>query len=369
MNSARLVFCTLALLATSAQGDDISLVRVGEAWRHYRGTDEPSAPVTAWRTLGFDDSSWPEGTSAFSTTAYSATAEATLWNQLPPSPLCRSFYIRRKFTVADPQAVKWLVLRLDYTHGFVAYLNGQEILRRGLTNDPVAHDDYADYHFSGVAEDFDVSAFSGLLNEGENLLAIQVHTAVTNPPGYGSSMRLVPELLANFQRGPFVANASTNSIQVIWRTPVAADSIVEFGTNQNLGTEVSDPTLTTNHVLMLTDLLPGAQYFYRVRNTAGEVTVVSPLLSFRTFKPSGDFTFLVTADGGDGAAVKYQVADLMAQTPADLVFHCGDIVYDYFSVGREDYRCLSAYGPQMRSVPFYFSMGNHDVDGPSFEQP
>ena len=23
----------------------------------------------------------------------------------------------------------------------------------------------------------------------------------------------------------------------------------------------------------------------------------------------------------------------------------------------------------MRSVPFYFSMGNHEVDGPSFEQP
>ena len=131
--------------------------------------------------------------------------------------------------------MKWLVLRLDYTHGFVAYLNGQEILRRGLTNDPVAYDDYADYHFSGAAEEFDVSSFSGLLNAGENVLAIQVHTAVTNPPGYGSSMRLVPELLANFQRGPFVANASTNSIQVIWRTPVAADSVVDFGTNQTPG--------------------------------------------------------------------------------------------------------------------------------------
>ena len=161
-----------------------------------------------------------------------ATAEATLWNQLSPSPLSRSFYLRRKFTVADPQAVKWLVLRLDYTHGFVAYLNGQEILRRGLTNDPVAHDDYAVFHFGGEAEEFDVSSFSGLLNAGENVLAIQVHTAVTNPPGYDSSMRLVPELLANFQRGPFLANASTNSMQVIWHTPVAADSAVDFGTNQ-----------------------------------------------------------------------------------------------------------------------------------------
>ena len=369
MHSVRLAFCVLALLTTWARGDDISLVRVGEAWRYYRGTNEPSSPVTAWRQLDFQDSSWQESASAFSTTAYSDTAEATYWNQLPPTPLARSFYLRHTFTVADPQAVKWLILRMDYTHGFVAYLNGQEIIRRGLTNDPVAHDDYADYHFSEEAEEFDVSSFSGLLNAGENVLAIQVHTAVNNPPGYDSSMRLVPELLANFQRGPFVANASTNSIQVIWRTPVAADSAVEFGTNQTLATEIFDADLTTNHVLTLTGLLPGTEYFYRIRSTAGEVVAMSPVFSFHTFKPSGDFTFLVTGDGGDGAMAKYQVCNLMAQTPADLAFYCGDIVYDYFSLGRADYRALSPRGPQMRSVPFYFTPGNHDVDGPSFEQP
>jgi len=130
---------------------------------------------------------------------------------------------------------------------------------------------------SGEAEEFDVSSFSGLLNAGENVLAIQVHTAVTNPPGYDSSMRLVPELLANFQRGPFVANVSTNSIQVIWRTPVAADSVVEFGTNQTLAAEISDSTLTTNHVLTLTGLLPGTEYSYRIRSTVGEVVAVSPV--------------------------------------------------------------------------------------------
>src|SRR5664279_1500262 len=115
MYRVRLAFCILALLATWARGDGISLVRVGESWRYFRGTNEPSSPVTAWRELAFDDSNWQEGESAFSTTDYSETAEATLWNQLPPAPLSRSFYLRHRFTVADPQAVKWLVLRLDYT--------------------------------------------------------------------------------------------------------------------------------------------------------------------------------------------------------------------------------------------------------------
>ncbi len=349
--------------------DEISLVRVGETWSYYRGTNEPSAPIMAWRDTAFDDSTWLAGPSGFSTTAYSDTAEATFWNQLSPAPLSRSFYLRRKFTVADPQAVKWLILRMDYTHGFVAYLNGQEIVRRGLANDPVAHDDYADYHFSGVAEEFDVSSFSGLLNAGENVLAIEVHTALTNPPGYDSSMRLVPELLANFQRGPFVANASSNSMQVVWRTPVDADSMVEFGTDQNLEAEVSDSSLTTNHVLTLTGLLPGTEYFYRIRSATGEVAAVSPVFSFHTFKPSGDFTFLVTGDTEDGSTKKYQLARIMEQSQADLVLHCGDLMYNYFRLGSEDYRCLSVYGRQMRSVPFYFSMGDHDINPISFDQP
>ena len=350
-------------------GDGISLVRVGETWRYYRGTNEPSAPVAAWRAAAFDDSAWLAGPSGFSTTGYSDTAEATYWNQLPPAAVAHSFYVRRKFTVADPQAVKWLVLRLDYNDGFVAYLNGQEIARRGLVNDPVAFDDYADQHPGGTADEFDVSAFAGLLAAGENLLAIQVHTATTNLPGYDNSMRLVPELLANFQRGPFVANASTNSIQVVWRTPVATDSAVDYGTDESLGMQVSDSALTTNHVLSLTGLLAGTEYSYRVRSTTGDTTAVSPIFPFQTLKPSGDFTFLVTGDSEDGSVRKYQLVRLIEQSQADLVLHCGDHMYYDFQLGREDYRTLSVYGQKMRSVPFYFCMGNHDINLTSFDQP
>lgn len=357
------------LFIAQALGDEISLVRVGEPWRYYRGTNEPSAPVTAWRETAFDDSGWLEGPSGFSTTAYSETTEATYWNQLPPAPVSRSFYLRRKFLVADPQAAKWLVLRVDYNDGFIAYLNGQEILRRGLTNDPAAYDDYADQHVGGTAEEFDVSSFAALLAAGENVLAIQLHTATMNLPGYDNSMRLVPELLANFQRGPLLANASTNSIQIVWRTPVAADSVVEFGADPSLGTEISDSALTTNHVLTLTGLLAGTQYFYRIRSAAGEVAAVSPVFCFHTFKPSGDFTFLVTADSEDGSEKKYRLSRLMEQNQADLVFHCGDLMYDYFRLGSEDYRTLSVYGRQMRSVPFYFSMGNHDINPTYLDQP
>jgi hypothetical protein len=354
------------LLTVNLLADEISLVRVGDPWRYCAGTNEPSFPLAAWRGVDFDDTNWREGPSGFSNWPQFATLEATFWND---NGLVHSFYVRRRFSLMDPKSIKWLVLRLDYHSGFVAYLNGQEIARRGLANEQVTYGDYADYHEGGAAEEFDVSASAGFLSVGDNILAIQIHTATTNPPPYANTLRLVPELLANFQRGPFLQNTSTNSTQLIWRTPVAANSVVEFGLDPSLGTRATDTALVTNHVMTLTNLLPGAKYYYRVLGSTGDAMAASTVASFRTLKLNGDFSFLVLGDSGAGTLAQYQLARQMEQTEADLVLHCGDIVYDYFLLGREDYRCLSVYNRQMRSVPFYFTMGNHEVETPFLDQP
>jgi hypothetical protein len=352
------LFCGLFLGAFRLFGDEISLVRVGDVWTSCRGTNAPSSPITAWRACGFDDSAWSHKPSGFSTSYVVDFREPTLFLD---AENYHSIYFRREFTVADPSLVKWLVLRADYDDGFVAYLNGQEVARRGLTNDPVQFDDYAEPHRGEAAEEFDITAAAGLLTAGTNLLAIEIHTALTNEPGNPNSMRLVPELLANFQRGPFIQNAATSSVQVIWRTPVNADSVVEFGTNQSLGIQVTNSTLTTNHVMTLSNLQPGGQYFYRVRSTSGGQSALSTISSFRTLKSSGDLSFLVVGDTGNGSLTQFQLANAMAQTEADLVMHCGDIVYPDFTYGLEDTRCLSVYRQQMRSVPFFFVMGNHEM--------
>lgn len=357
----RLIFLGLWLPVTIGfAADEISLVRVGEVWSYRSGTNSPSISTTAWREGGFDDSAWPKGMSGFSSSFVADYREATLW---PDTASYHAVFLRHKFTVADPTQIKWLVLRLDYDDGFVAYLNGQEIARRGLTNNPVQFDDYADPHLGGAATEFDVTTATALLTAGENILAIEVHTAVTNEPGNLNSMRLVPELLANFQRGPFIQNATTNSMQVIWRTPVPADSVVDFGMSPDLGSEISDSTLTTNHVLTLTNLLPGSQYFYSVRSTAGGVTAASTTNSFHTLKVSGDISFLVLGDTGTGLPEQYAVANTLLGTDADLVMQTGDVIdVPYFTFGLEDTRCLSVFQRQMRSVPFFFSLGNHEVD-------
>ena len=338
--------------------DETTLAHVGDEWAYWKGTGEPSSPLTAWRQLGFDDSHWSTSPSGIGSAAGYPASIATPLPDMPFNYV--SIYMRHKFTVLAPSAIKWLVLRLDYDGGFIAYLNGVEIARRGLPgaagtriffNTPAAQ------HPAGAAEEIDVTPFSHLLQQGDNVLAIQAH----NSSWFPSSFVIVPELLANFQRGPFVQNASAGTIQVVWKTPVATDSSVEFGLTQDLGTSSSDPRLSTNHVISLTGLEPGTRYYYRVRSSDGALTATSPTESFRTLKDSGPLRFVMLGDSGFGTLNQLRVARLITNAQPDLVLHAGDVIYPSFTSGLVDTRCLSIYGQHMRSTPYYFALGNHDL--------
>ncbi len=360
----RVVFFLILLLggADRIRADDITLVGVGDPWRFLPGRGEASVPTNAWRINSFNDSSWLSGRSGFSH-GYGFYDEATV---MPPMPgNYGAAYFRRKFFVTDPAAIKWLILRVHIEDGFVAYLNGQEIARVNLpgppgsdipfdASAPALHDHYN-------PEELDVSFAANVLVAGENILAIQAH----NNSLTDFYFSFVPELLANFQRGPFVQNASTNSIQVIWRTPVMADSTLEFGISSALGEVMALAELTTNHVIALTNLLPGTRYYYRVQSSAGSISAVSQVESFMTLKASGNFKFAVFGDSGYGSSQQYRIADLLAASDADLVLHVGDVIYPQFSTGLADSRCLSVYRPHMKRVPYYFALGNHDLYDPA----
>lgn len=166
--------------------------------------------------------------------------------------------------------------------------------------------------------------------------------------------------VAAFPRGPFVQNAGTSSIQIIWRTPAPASTSVEYGLTAALENLVSDDALVTNHVVALTNLAPGATYFYRVGSENGGGTVRSDIETFRTLKTEGPVSFLVFGDSGNGAAVPL-VAAAMRQTTPDLVIHLGDIIYDGFNDSTAQTQFFNIFQDQMKSVPFYLIPGNHDI--------
>ncbi len=339
----------LLILAPRLWSDENSLIRVNDTWRYRPATNETTALGTNWLQQSFDDGVWAEGESGFATNFREATNLS-----LPPG--CGAVYFRRLFTVFHPDEIVWLTLRVNYAHGFVAYLNGQEIARRNLTNDPVTSDSLATWHPAGTAEEIDVSAAAGALTTGSNILAVQVHAAAAS-----NELTFNAELLANFQRGPFIQNVSTSSAQIIWHTPIPADGTVEFGESAALDQRLADGMLTNRHVMTLTNLRPDTAYSYRVRSSKGTAQAASATLAFRTMRAGGALTFVVLGDTHSGNQASHRLAGVIAASEADLVVHVGDIVYNEFTFGRADLGCLSLFKPHMQRVPYFFAAGNHDV--------
>ncbi|MBI4663021.1 MAG: metallophosphoesterase [Verrucomicrobia bacterium] len=346
----------LCLAVSPICGDEVALVRVGETWRYFPGVSEPSGRTIAWTEPAFDDTKWLEGIAGFSSVfGYEGTALPDMAGEYA------SAYFRKTFTLEQPAEVKWLTLRVDYSDGFVAYLNGKEVARRNLagpSDNPIPFNAAAtNSHPRGAIEEIDVGASAILLKLGTNVLAIQAHNASLQDFDFV----LVAELLANFTRGPFLQNASSNRVQIIWKTFAPADARVEYGTNSALGLSVSDTNLLTTHVATLIDLAPDTTYYYRIRSSANGQSAVSPVEWFRTLKTSGSFSFVTLGDTGTGSRAQYEIAGVLRRAKPDLVLHAGDVIYPSFTYAYTDTRCMSVYGAHMRNIPFFFALGNHDL--------
>ena len=86
-------------------------------------------------------------------------------------------YVRIPFTVSDPGSFDVMKLHMQYDDAFVAYINGMEVARSGMTGVPQWNSAADNDRMDGAAvkaDQFIVSNQSGLLVQGQNILAIQM---------------------------------------------------------------------------------------------------------------------------------------------------------------------------------------------------
>lgn len=165
-----------------------------------------------------------------------------------------------------------------------------------------------------------------------------------------------------FTRGPFVQNATTTSIQIIWRTTTPANSCVRYGTTPAMDLCVSNSALALDHVVTLQNLVSATNYFFQVSSETRAGTVTSSRDIFRTLKNSGPVRFYVVSDTAGTNPVTRVLVDQMAREHPDLVLHCGDIVdldFNDLLAGREYF---APFQPLIKNTPVYLTPGNHDVD-------
>ncbi len=358
MRSCPLLLLTLScLFPFSALAE--TLIPIGATWRanpvpHTETEDSP-----AWRALDFDDSQWAARPSGFAG-GFGSTREATSVIGLGINFSTLRF--RNTFQVPDPETISQLFLRLDYQHGFAAYLNGHLVAHQNIS--PDANGNFppqamANFRLSGNAEIFDLSSALPFLVTGDNVLAIQVHGGTPS----GTSIGFAPELLTNFTRGPILQRLSQNSATIVWQTLEPTEGRVHYREEPDGPEQMAEsPRADTEHAVPLTGLLPGREYSYRILSKGIPNPAQSQRYRFHTPTTQGPVRFAVLGDSGQGSLAQFQLARQIRERDPHLILHAGDVVYPDFTAGRADLRCFSVYGPHMASRPYYFAAGNHDVN-------
>jgi acid phosphatase type 7 len=156
-------------------------------------------------------------------------------------------------------------------------------------------------------------------------------------------------------RGPYLQSVEPTSVWVVWDTSKPSIGHIEYGLSPTMGLQEVDERVLTHHEIQLTNLVPYAQYFYRVE---GE-----PIAQFRTAAPAtqAEFSFAVYGDTREGASIHRAIIHRIVDMVPDFVIYTGDMV--------ESGNCGSCWDeffrierPLLRSAPFYPTLGNHEDD-------
>ena len=156
----------------------LSLVSTGAIWRYLdTGIDQGMA----WLEAGFNDGGWREGAAEL---GYGDTdqdrPEATII-RFGEDPLDKfiTYYFRRTFVLTNAASFGRIQFGLLRDDGAVVYLNGIEVFRSNMPDDPITFGTTASSSVSGQQEIayFQIETNASFLVDGTNLLAVEVHQA------------------------------------------------------------------------------------------------------------------------------------------------------------------------------------------------
>src|SRR5581483_9956293 len=354
---SRLVLTVGVLSAPAlARAGEIAWVRAGDPARQTCG-----AAPGGWNQPAFDDRAWdeveppPDGGAGGNPDGGTGCAGTR--------------YQRWRFDAgAELQKLATLTLRIRYSHGFAAYLNGVEIARRRLDPGAGAAALATDYH-GPEAERVILPFRAGLLRPSGNVLAIEVH-----PRTAGREALVEAELSGadgpRLVRGPYLQQLGERGATVVFDTDLPTVGAVRWGASEEYGFADAEPTARTHHVLKLRGLAPGEAYHYRVTArgapsplaTNGNLPQASDAgdARFHTAPGAGrPLRFVVYGDVRSGHDIHAALDRALLDEDPDLVLVTGDLV-DRGSDEGDWEKFFEVGAPLLRQLAIFPAVGNHE---------
>ena len=174
---------------TLAGKTDDRLVAMGSEWR-YDATGD--GPIGDWWSADYADETWETGNAPL---GYGIDGIQTTisfgGNALQRNP---TTWYRQDFTVTDKASIDALILETVRSDAAIVYLNSVEVWRINLPQTAVEGTDYAGTPVPNGWKQLPASTFidEGLLNEGVNTIAVEIHNAAPDTAEHIFDLALIP---------------------------------------------------------------------------------------------------------------------------------------------------------------------------------
>jgi predicted phosphodiesterase len=165
-------------------------------------------------------------------------------------------------------------------------------------------------------------------------------------------------------RGPYLQHADSG-IAVTWYTELPGEGRVRWVTEEGASGEVVATAGTQRYEAVLSALVPGRRYTYRVYSSQGLLASRSGVYEFSLRAPEPEALRIVLfGDCGSASAAQYAVARAIRNEALmpDFVMILGDVIYPPFDADSYDRKFFAPYAALLPEVPFYALLGNHDYE-------
>lgn len=342
------------------------LVPSGATWRFLdNGTDQG----TAWRAAGFSDGSWAAGPAEL---GYGDADEATVVSFGPDANnKYITTYFRHSFNVADPSGFSGLVLDVLRDDGMVVYINGAEVARDNMPGGTISFNTLATTAL-GVPQEatfFRYNIPAASLVAGANVIAVEIHQANGTSSDVSFNLQLAVAGGVSVVRGPYLQIGTPNSAIVRWRTDIATESRVRYGTSLGaLNTIVSDPAVTTEHIVQVNTLQSLTRYYYEI-GTATTWFTGDTNDFFETAPVAGTAVptrIWVIGDSGtanaNAMAVRNAYINFSGTRHTDVWLMLGDNAYSTGTDTEYQNAVFNMYWMVLQNTFLWSTRGNHEAD-------
>ena len=353
------------------------IIENGSIWKFL---DDGSDQGTAWRNPDFDDSNWAEGTAKFGYGVDDLSTQLDYGGDASNKFI--TYYFRKNFNVNDTVQIDLLMLGLLRDDGAVVYINDTEVLRSNMPSGDIDYLTKASEAVYGESENiFFINQIpADILHDGENTIAVELHQVSKMSSDLAFDLKLDYGIYSAFRKAPYLLfPANNHEMLVMWQTDSTRNCLFEWGTDTTFSeTPVPCTEYGNDHQfqVLLTDLIPGTEYFYKVSVN----TLDSKEGSFNTAVEDYEnkISFYAYGDTRSNPAIHDKVMEQMMSDMEQhpdmhtFVISTGDLVDDGDEEVNWDEEFFCPYFIHIQimlaNLPYVAAMGNHEGAGLLFKK-